>query len=381
MNTEHLLLCLFPISVIVLMLFGVKFTSKNKFHEDFLSLESTKIIQGLAAIGVIMHHCVQIITDYGTVWLGPISIFNDIGVLFTAIFFFCSGFGLIISYRTKPDYLKGFMRKRIPAVLIPFIISNILYFVIIGLYYKKINSVIDVILYLTGIKLINRNTWFLIEIMVLYLAFYFIFRFVKKEKAKWVFMSVFIMLMIIISLLLGHETKETRGFWFLGQWWYNTTLLFPVGMVVARYKDKIVGFAKKHYVWLLPLFTILFMITLYVTEHWIVEIFGYYQEWEGHPGYWEKAVTALAHNLTCFFFVGMVLLVTMKIKIQNILLRWLGKISLEMYIVHDLFRQHLMNGEADVSNVMFLVIVLGGSVVVAVLMYMLDRKLIKGVTK
>ncbi len=376
MNTEHILLCMFPLAVVVLMLIQIKFAPKGKIYEDFLSLESTKVLQGLAAIGVMMHHCVQIITNYGNVWVGPISLFNDIGVLFTSIFFFCSGFGLITSYRTKPDYMKGFLKKRIPAVLIPFMISNILYFIVIGLYFKEIYGTADAVLCLTGLRLINRNTWFLVEIMVLYLAFYFIFRFVKKEKAKWILMVLFVAVMIMVSLLLGHEGSERRGYWFKGEWWYNTTIIFPVGMLVARYKDNIIAFTKKHYKWLLPVFAVLFVVGLYFTEHTVVKTFGYYQEWEGHPGYMEKAVTAFAHSITCILFVGTVLLVTMKVKLKNGILKWLGQISLEMYIVHDLFRLHLKQGQIEVSPVMFLVIVLGGTLVLAPIMHWIDQKLI-----
>lgn len=49
------------------------------------------------------------------------------GILFTSIFFFFSGYGLITSYLNKENYLDSFLIRRIPAVLFPFLITNIIY--------------------------------------------------------------------------------------------------------------------------------------------------------------------------------------------------------------------------------------------------------------
>ena len=42
-----------------------------------------------------------------------ISFFREIGILFVGVFFFTSGYGLHRSFSTKPDYLKGFFKRRI----------------------------------------------------------------------------------------------------------------------------------------------------------------------------------------------------------------------------------------------------------------------------
>lgn len=211
MNIEHLLLCIFPAILLILMLIQIKIAPKGTIHEDFLSLQQSKILQGIAAVGIVFHHLSQYITTYGNVWKGPITIFSSMGILFTTIFFFCSGFGLMTSLQKKPDYLKTFMRKRFPAVLIPFMISNAIYLVLVGMYFGSVDSVIESLICLFGFRLVNTNTWFLVEIMILYLAFYFTHRFMKKPGKAMVTMSICVGVMMLVSLLLCHDQSEDGG--------------------------------------------------------------------------------------------------------------------------------------------------------------------------
>lgn len=339
MNIEHLLLCIFPLVLFGIMAVKVKFAGKGHFHEDFLSLEQSKILQGITAVSIIFHHLSQYITNYGNEWKGPITIYSSIGILFTTFFFFCSGYGLVTSFNNKPDYLKTFFKKRIPSILIPFMLSNIIYLIFMGLYFGRVGSMLEGIANFFGIILINTNTWFLVEIMILYLAFYLIFRFIKKTNRAMATMGIFVVILITISFLLGHDNSENGGHWFMGEWWYNTTIFFWVGMLIAQYQKKIVAFFKKRYKWLVLISVVMFLAT-FVLEELIIRNFGYYQEWEGHPGYGAKAITLLSQIIVCFVWLIMVLLILLKVKFKNTILILLSKISLELYIMHDIFKVH-----------------------------------------
>lgn len=375
MNTTNFILSVFPIILLIIMLIKIKFAPKGTIHEDFLSLQNTKVLQGIAAVGIIFHHLSQHITNYGNIWKGPITIFSSMGILFTTIFFFCSGYGLMTSLKTKPDYLKTFMRKRLPAVLIPFLISNIIYFLFVGVYFDRVDSVIDSLACLMGIRLINTNTWFLVEILILYLAFYFTHRFIKKPEKAVMAMSVVVGVMMVGSLLLCHDNSEKGGRWFMGEWWYNTTIFFLVGFYVAKYYDKITTFMKKHYKWLLPVSILVFLLTFGVEEK-VLRSFGYYKEWEGHPGYGAKLITLIAQMLTCAVWLLMVLLINMKVQFKNKILILLGKISLEIYIIHELFKLYLVYNYEREDAVLFLW-VLVCSIAAAIPLHMLHGLLIR----
>lgn len=375
MKPEYLLLCIFPLILLGVMLIKMKVAPKGEFHEDFLSLKQSKIMQGVAAVGIIIHHLTQHITQYGMEYKGPISYFIFTGIFFTSIFFFCSGFGLMTSLQKKPNYLDTFLKKRLSAVLIPFLVSNVLYTVGVGLYFGTVGSVTEMIKCLVGIRLINTNTWFLVEISILYLAFYFIFRFIKKTDKAMAAMSIFVVALILFSLLLGHDTSESGGHWFMGEWWYNTTIFFLAGMFMARYYDKVVAFLKKHYRWLLPVSIVLFIV-LFWGQIIVLSVFGYYQEWEGHPGYGAKMITLLYQNLSCVVWLGMILLLSMKIKIQNVLLYLLGEISLALYIVHELVKVFVTHS-VYVGDVQIFFWVLVSSFAFALLVHGLNNFLIQ----
>ncbi|MBO5117349.1 MAG: hypothetical protein J6C25_07590 [Treponema sp.] len=91
---------------ILLILFGGKFAfGRGKFNDNFLSLEATKCLRGLAAIGVILHHVSQ---ESAFQKVRELSIFVNAGFYFVAIFFFCSGFGLIKSLNQNQIILMDF---------------------------------------------------------------------------------------------------------------------------------------------------------------------------------------------------------------------------------------------------------------------------------
>ncbi|MBQ1572636.1 MAG: hypothetical protein IIZ78_16020, partial [Clostridiales bacterium] len=83
-----------------------KFGKKNQFNDDFTSLEVMKSVRGFAAMGVILHHISQ---EFAFQESGVLTPFVNAGAYFVAVFFFCSGYGLIKSFDSKKDYLKGFI--------------------------------------------------------------------------------------------------------------------------------------------------------------------------------------------------------------------------------------------------------------------------------
>lgn len=374
-NIEHLILCIFPAILLVIMIIKVKIAPKGTFHEDFLSLQQSKILQGMIAVSIVFHHLSQYITTYGNEWKGPITLYSSMGILFTTIFFFCSGFGLMTSFQTKPDYLKTFIKRRIPAVLIPFLISNIIYFLFVGVYFDRVDSVIDSLVCIIGIRLINTNTWFLVEILLLYLAFYLTHHFIKKPCKAMGVLSAFVGILMLVSLLLCHDNSEKGGRWFMGEWWYNTTIFFLVGMYTARYYTKIIAFFKKHYKWLLPVSVVAFFL-MFDLEEVVLRSFGYYKEWEGHPGYGAKFFTLIAQILVCATWLVMVLLISMKVRFKNRVLILLGKISLEIYIIHELFKLYLVYNY-ERSDVVLFLWVLVCSIAVAIPLHMLHQLLIR----
>ena len=103
----------------VILLLGAQMKGKGFWHEDALSLPVSKGLLGFCAVGIMLHHMSQTIYFAGED-TGILMFMVDIGVCFVGVFFFFSGYGLYSSLRDKPDYLKGFLKRRLPVIVIPF---------------------------------------------------------------------------------------------------------------------------------------------------------------------------------------------------------------------------------------------------------------------
>lgn len=328
---------IYPIAIVAILLFGMKlYSGKGQFFEHSWERSQSKSLQAVAALMIIVHHMAQTITKYGDIDKGPITEFNSFGILFTSIFFFFSGFGLYVGYRDKENYIDGFLKRHLPKLLVAFYITNIIYIVVLGV--DRITSALDLFTSLIGLTLINTNAWFLVELIILYIAFYLCFRKNTDDKKAFWKMGIAVAMLVIFSMLLGHDNTQINGHWFMGEWWYNTTVLFFVGMLFARYESIIKNFIKKHYGKLLMVSIVAFIIW-YFAEEYILDNLGYYQEWRWHMGYPEKLVTLIAQIILCVLFMWILLLANMKVEFHNKVITFLGSISFEIYLIHDIFRQ------------------------------------------
>jgi len=240
------LLCIFPIALFLILFFKCKISKKNEFTEDFWGIKDARALQVFAAMGVLLHHLTGASTKYGEVYKGPVTIMSYVGILFTSIFFFFSGFGLIRSYQLKENYLDGFIKKKFNAVLVPFMVSNLVY-VLIGLAEGRIYDPLSFFTSVFGITLINTNAWFIVEIIILYLAFYFAFKYIKDDKKKMAAVILVAGLITITGFLLKHDYTRINGHWFRGEWWFNTTMIFAMGLIFGKNRDKIAEFFEKNY--------------------------------------------------------------------------------------------------------------------------------------
>lgn len=359
----------FIISVVVLLallLAGCKVAPAKEYYEDSFSLPVSKGLQGFFALGIIFHHC--------SVWLKNMECFHNLfshyfyfPVLLVGFFFFCSGYGLFVSFRTKPDYLKGFIPKRVLTVLVPFFICNYIYMITTQLYGRQY-PIWQLILAFFGLLLINNQMWFAIEIMILYLIFYFIFRYIKKEKTALAAMGICTVLMIIISLLLGHSYMNySIEMWFHGEWWYSTTLFFFLGMLYAYNEQRMKVFMKKFYYPLLIVSVGMLCILLYF-NHMAISMGIYWTETMENMMLLDKLKGLSIQIPMVFFFMFIVLLVMMKIRFHNQALAFLGKISLEIILINYLFIMIFEHVRITYGLAIYLLLVVICTIVAAILL-------------
>lgn len=355
-----------PASLMVLLFYGAKKAPAGGYTKETFSLKKSKAFQGFLAVCVIMHHMYIVLLselDYK----GALSMFKNSGVIIVGFFFFASGYGLITSLHQKDNYLKGFIKKRIFTVLVPFFICNYVYLITMLLMGKKY-AMSDLLYVFFGVKLLNSQMWFAVEIMFLYILFYVIFRFIKQEKIAYMIMGACIVAIMGGSLLLGHDltTGEIVN-WFRGEWWYNTTFVFFIGMLAARFKEKLLPWIKKRYYLCLSMLLILSSFFGIMSKR-LLEEKGYWIEDIFYKGYAEKIETLAFQLPMVVFSVGVILLFMMKITFYNKALEFFGRFSLEVILINNVFIVCLLK-LAVVNEILYIIAVFAATILAAMTIY------------
>ncbi|MGN0346712.1 MAG: acyltransferase family protein [Lachnospiraceae bacterium] len=339
------------------------------WQEDFTGLQHSKSILGLSAVLIEFHHLVQRV---GVNAAGALAFLENAGVNFVGLFFFYSGYGLYTSSKTKPDYFRGFFRKRLPGVLVPTYLVIVI-FTLCNILIEKEPITLDVLRGLLGIRLVNDHMWYIVEICLLYFLFWICLSKIKNEKVALSVLGVLIALLVVGSLCLGHGSN-----WFQGEWWYNTTFVFYLGILFAGFGNRMLPWLKKHYKTVLVCSVIIFAV-LYQGTAEMLEHVGYWTEYaKGGKCLGDKFLTLSVQLPMVISFVWLVLMLGMKVQIGNRVLTWLGNISLELYLIHNLFLKYF-SGISGVGIYCFFV--LAASLLAATLLHMVDTALLCKIRK
>lgn len=380
---------------VALLIWGISFAGFNNYHDDFMSLDKTKNIRGLAALVILFHHISQ---ESAFQNVGEMKIFVNAGPLLVAIFFFCSGYGLIKGLNSKPDYLKGFLKKRVGyGLAITFYVNVLLY----AAYHLIVGTEWAIPRWITnyvGFTLMNDYAWFPIVLMLLYVAFYFIFKYVKNKKAAFFLMLLAIIFQGAWFCIGGHFAwwagpknwwfspwgtgnakwwMQERTLWFFGEWWVNSSIAFFIGLLLGEHESGLVNWFKKLY-WLKLVVVVALTVGARFFFNWVQLNKGYYAEWSGNgPGIAEKFMTYFAQMPYVIFWVIGIFMLTMKLSVGNPVTRFFGKYSLDTYMMNyiaiSVFKFLIYKGEMPVYKpgnynlAIYAVAVVAGTIVLALI--------------
>lgn len=276
-------------------------------------------------------------------------------------------------------------------MLLPIFIVTIIYIVLNILIFHKaytISSIINV--YKSGSSIIN-NGWYLNSILVIYLIFYFSFKFFKNIKISYLIFSFLIFVYIFVLKRIG-----------FGIWWYNSMIGMIFGMYFEIFEEKIKRVLSTHFYKILLIISIWSFYIANNREYNIIKILskvGIYSNY------------AIIQNILCLNFIIMILLISKKINfrelvihksfyykktksigeynvnfiaessklyskfvlIRNRVLSFLGKISFEMYMIHGLVMRILsLYLKVDI---LYLLTLFGLTIISSYLLNLLFKKL------
>lgn len=281
----------------------------SQYKEGYLSKQNTDALKGIFAICVVSHHLSQTVHIWDFSFVA--SVFQFMGYLSVAVFFFFSGYGLALSYDKKTEYINEFPKNRILDFYIKYCVLVICYLIYYAILAREVSGV-RILKSLTFGETVIAYGWYFQTILILYILFYFTFKLCKRRELQLITFGIILFMFCSILYLLGFSTTIIECVF---------CMLF--GMIWCRNKDKIdsvIFKGKTKFMWLAINF-LAFSITLIVWN--VLEI--------------HIVITLLAKLMSAIFFVTTVLLVTNFVSVTNKLTNCLGKYYFEIYAFHGMF--------------------------------------------
>ena len=328
-----LIYLIYPVMA-VLLFWGAKRAEKGSWNEEAFSLKQMKALQGYLAICIMLHHIGQ---KTCANWLEPwmiepgLELFVPFGYYFVGIFLFCSGYGLWKSYKTKPDYLKGFGKRRILPLVIAFYVTALI-FLLARIFMKEPLNGWKVFCYVSGLKLSDPNAWFMIALPLLYFFFYLSVRVCHSDKKSIALLGALVFAYVLLGTCIDHN-----DYWMRGEWWYNSVHFFFLGVLFGKNEEKVTNHFKRHYVAYFIFLTIAIFV-FYFLSGIAQGVFSYYGEnWNAPDKIPRRWLCLISQVLASCAFVFWVFLLFLKLKIGNRFLYFMGTITMEFYLIHGLF--------------------------------------------
>lgn len=297
---------IFYLLIALLVVSKLKY-SRHGFYDDYLSIDTTNAVKGIFITLVFIKHVTPYIINSGYVFddtnIGRLflSVNAQVGQWIVAMFLFYSGYGVMESiYKKGRDYVTSIPRKRVLSTLVNFDIAVAL-FAVLALVLHKNYSLKEYLLSFTGWESVGNSNWYIFVIMLCYLTAFVSFR-STSEKNEYARGAVVCMALLLLMMLALSFVKPS--------WWYDTLLCFGLGLLYSVSRPSIEPILKRYYWLILPVSLGL----LYLLDK--------------SPYY----LRGLVHNAYCIVFCMLIVILTMKVKINNAVLIWSGKNLFPLYI-------------------------------------------------
>ena len=340
------------LALLLFIFIGGIVASKKTEKATFFSIDQTNWLRSVAILTIMFSHFLPLAgLTYGD---GLLSFTLNFGIIGVAIFFLLSGYSLMISKINKPNYMTGFIKKRLVRLYIPFIIVFVLD-VLVMLVMRKQITLKDVF-FIPLMSLPGTLNWYLKVQLGLYIVFYVLARLAKNNNALVISTSV----VCLVYMIIGYTTGITAH-------WYESVFAFPLGMLIAINKSRIFDMINRKYCF--SLIISIFMLIVCIIPYYI----------------YGGTLFEILFIFGCVQFVVFICAKTPGSPLLN-MFTYLGSISLELYLVHTVINTHFISaiGLKDQSVLLGIVVLMCfviGSVVASVFVKILGDRITKAIIK
>lgn len=303
--------------------------------DSTLPKEFSVALKGALSLFIVGTHISSLCQpDEALLWLRVCNLLTPLALVF---FFFLSGYGLMTQLRlrtlrtstTSPATLwAGWLPRRLWGLLKPFLFfyAVALFFLFAGEGFNHIPQALErlkfnLLIWKFGIPGPETAAWYLLELILLYVFFYFSFRYVRRWGRA-------VLVLILLTLLLMLAAWQAS----FGYYWLRYPLSFSVGVAYAIYERNIYKQIKSYRILCLPV--VLLLMGVYI---WSVQTFP------------NQPIVLIFSSHLAYFALPVMLTALSKVWGATDLfirrahgpvgsaLMWLGGMSLETYLLHMSF--------------------------------------------
>ena len=313
-----------------------------------ISSDCSNCLKGFFAICVLIHHLYQHSGLLNQTIIG--GCLQAAGYLSVSCFFFLSGYGLYASYMSKGEtYINAFFKRKIAPFYCLILFFTAIYSVK-GILFGQTLSAGIILKSITFGGTIIGNGWYLQIQLFLYLFFLVTFRTVKDSRLCIFLIFVECLLSCICLYVLGYPST-----------WFEGVFAFPIGMMWYENEHRIANVNRKTSF-------CYYRGVIYFTIFCIAFVGSYLLD--------NQVISLILKMVSAVCFAVFVATATHLIHIENKITRWLGKYSMEIYLVQGLFLTLFHSDMINIGNPYLYVLLVTVSVLIAaVALHPITRKI------
>ena len=288
---------LFPILIILSI---KKVHIKNiRDSKEIYGINDTLQFRGIAAVVVMIHHYSLKMSPSGKMFY-----YWFVGYLAVGVFFCISGYSAYIQMQKKGDkFFDGYFIKRFSRLLIPYFIINTICAIMYRVPLKDYFYGMFTLQIMRGPASEWEVIWFFVAMLYFTIAYYFAFKLIKTKRPILIF-GICSAAYFIVNIIIHTNQRH----------WYNTAFAYLVGIIFAKYKDKIIDMLHKHSkVYLIVLGIIDVILFLVITK-----------------------VDNIILSMACeMILIVITILISMHIEFKKGLFTIIGNMSWELFLIHS----------------------------------------------
>lgn len=304
---------------VFLVVAEAKIQKENQFFDDYISPKTTNAINGIFVLFVLLRHFSQykmINKDsYSNV---AFTLNSYLGQLIVVTFLFYSGYGIFESLKKKGKVYVKKLPIRFLKVWMHFAIAVSL-FAIMKIYLHKPLELKTFLWSVVGWEAIGNSNWYICVVLMLYIITFISLLFIPKRKEKELyFINAFILTIFSIILVIILVKLKGKG----KIYWANTILCYSAGAWYSLLKDKIEKVVCRN--------ELTYFLSLVLVAFAFI-------------GCRDLKKTLVYYELYAICFAFLVVLLSMKVKVDNGFLQFLGNHTFSIYILQRLPMIYVVN--------------------------------------